>query len=156
MSVWRGRGRRRYGFFSAEAEDGRGKGESQVRYPQKEIKDYYQYIYDEVIPHAIQYGMPLDEFWHGDLRLFDAYQKAYMRDKSYTAWINGMYIFEANSKVSVNANRTKRTDPVEQYGEWKDPVAKMQKTTITQENLESEFREQQLDQNAWLHNMLSK
>ena len=99
--------------------------------------------------------MPLNEFWHGDVRLLDAYQKAYMRDKSYTAWLNGVYIFEADSKVSANANRTKRTDKVEQYGDWKDPIPKKKKT-ITKENLEGEFRKVQFDQNAWLSAMLHK
>lgn len=78
-----------------------------------------------------------------------------MRDKSYTAWLNGARIFEANSKVSENANRTKKTDKVEQYSDWKDPFEK-KKPKITQENLESEFRKEQFDQNAWLHNMMNK
>jgi hypothetical protein len=99
--------------------------------------------------------MPLDEFWHGDLRLLEAYQKAYMRDKSYTAWLNGARIFEANSKVSVNANRTKKTDKVEQYDDWKDPVPKKKKI-ITDENIEVNFRKEQFDQNSWLHDMLNK
>ena len=79
-----------------------------------------------------------------------------MRDKSYTAWLNGARIFEANSKVSINANRTKKTDKVEQYDDWKDPVGTKLKTIITQENLESEFRKEQFNQNAWLHDMLNK
>ena len=79
-----------------------------------------------------------------------------MRDKSYTAWLNGVYIFEANSKVSANANRTKKSDKVQEYEQWKDPVETKSKTIITQENLESEFRKSQTNQNAWLHNILSK
>lgn len=94
--------------------------------------------------------MPLDEFWHGDMRLFDCYQKAYLRDKSYTAWLNGAYIFEANSKAICNGNRTKRTDPVETYDDWKDPMERFDKTRITIENVEEEFRKQQVEQNAWL------
>jgi hypothetical protein len=90
------------------------------------------------------------------MRCLEARQKAYMRDKSYTAWLNGARIFEANSKVSANANRTKKTDKVEQYDDWKDPVQTKSKTIITQENLESEFRQSQADQNAWLHNMMNK
>ena len=97
--------------------------------------------------------MPLEEFWHGDLRLLEVYQKAYIRDKSYTAWLNGARIFEANSKVSANANRTKRSDKVEQYDEWKDPIKS--KYELDKENLEIEFRNSQVEQNAWLHNMLS-
>ena len=99
--------------------------------------------------------MPLDEFWHGDIRLLEAYQKAYIRDKTYTAWINGSRIFEANSKVSANANRTKKTDKVEQYSEWKDPIGKKKKI-ITNENLEEEFRKEQFGQNSWLHNIMNK
>lgn len=99
--------------------------------------------------------MPLDEFWHGDLRLFEAYQKAYIRDKTYTAWINGAYVFEANSKAIYNGNRTKRTDKAQEYSRWQDPIPKKKKI-ITQENLESEFRKEQFNQNAWLHDMLNK
>ena len=97
--------------------------------------------------------MPIDEFWHGDLRLLEAYQKAYTRDKSYTAWLNGAYIFEASNKAVSNGNRTKKSDPVEQYADWKDPIPKKKKI-ITQENLEEEFRNEQFNQNAWIHNML--
>ena len=99
--------------------------------------------------------MPLDEFWHGDLRLLEAYQKAYIRDKSYTAWLNGARIFEANSKVSANANCTKKTDKVEQYDDWRDPIA-TKKKKITEENLESEFRNEQFWQNSWLHDIMNK
>lgn len=106
------------------------------------------------MPLAFQYGQPLDEFWHGDLRLLEARQKAYIRDKSYTAWLNGARIFEANSKVSANANRTKKTDKVEQYDDWKDPVESIQKNKVTKENIEQEFRNLQAEQNSWLHNML--
>lgn len=100
--------------------------------------------------------MPLEEFWHGDLRLFEAYQKAYIRDKSYTAWINGAYVFEATSKATSNGNRSKKSDPIEQYADWKDPVQTTKKTNITQDNLEEEFRSSQANQNAWLRNILSK
>lgn len=100
--------------------------------------------------------MPLDEFWHGDMRLLEVYQKAYIRDKSYTAWINGAHIFEAQSKAISNGNRTKKSDPIEQYNDWKDPVQSKQKITITKENLESEFRNSQANQSAWLHNILHK
>lgn len=99
--------------------------------------------------------MPLNEFWHGDLRLLEAYQKAYIRDKSYTAWLNGARIFEANSKVSANANRTKKTDKVEQYDDWRDPIS-TKKKKITEENLESEFRKEQFGQNSWLHDIMNK
>ena len=98
--------------------------------------------------------MSLHDFWHGDIRLLDAYQKAYMRDKSYTAWINGAYVFESNSKAISNGNRSKKSDKVEQYDSWKDPVKKKKKV-ITKENLEQEFRYEQFNQNSWLHDILN-
>ena len=100
--------------------------------------------------------MPLNEFWHGDVRLLEAYEKAYLRNKSYTAWLNGVYIFEATNKAVSNGNRTKKSDPIEQYNDWVDPIKKKQKTQITQENLESEFRTSQANQNAWLRSILHK
>ena len=104
---------------------------------------------------AVQYGMPLAEFWYGDTRLLEVYQKAYMRDKSYTAWLNGAYTFEANSKAISNGNRTKKSDPVQQYAEWKDPIPKYHKEKITKDNIEQKFRETQVQQNLWLHNMIN-
>jgi hypothetical protein len=90
------------------------------------------------------------QFWYGDERLLEVYKKAYMRDKSYTAWLQGAYTFEAQSKASYNANRAKKTDPAEQYSQWKDPCEKMYKPKITKDNLEQEFRKQQAEQQAWL------
>lgn len=108
------------------------------------------------MPLAFQYGQPLDEFWHGDVRCLKARQIAYYRDKTYTAWLNGARIFEANTKVSANANRTKKSDKMQVYDDWKDPFENKKKKIITQENLEVEFRKEQLGQNAWLHDMLNK
>ena len=100
--------------------------------------------------------MPLDEFWHGDMRLLDAYQKAYLRNKSYTAWINGVYIFEASSKAVANGNRSKQSDPIQNYDEWKDPIKSTTKITITKEEAEEEYRTEQAQQNSWLRNMMNQ
>ena len=106
-----------------------------------------------MLPLAVQYGMPLNEFWYGDVRLLGVYQKAYMRDKSYTAWLNGAYIFEANSKAIANGNRVKRSDPVQNYENWKDPIPKPK---MAKERIEEKFRKSQANQNLWLHNMINK
>lgn len=104
-----------------------------------------------MVPLAIQYGMPLDEFWHGDMRLFEAYQKAYYRDKSYSAWCNGVYVFEGISKAIYNGfGRTKKSDKAEEYSTWKDPMEKYDKPRITKENVEIEYRKQQAAQMGWL------
>ena len=91
--------------------------------------------------------MPLDEFWHGDIRLLECYQKAYERDKSYTAWLNGLYVFEASTKAIANGNRTKRSDPVEKYNDWVDPMKRFEK--MTKLEAEGNFRRQQIEQNNW-------
>lgn len=107
------------------------------------------------MPLAQQYGMPLNEFWYGDLRLLGVYQKAYLRDKSYTAWLNGQYNAVAYNIVMANAFAKKGTKPSE-YPKWKDPIPKPQMEIITKENLEEKFRESQFKQNSWLHNILQK
>lgn len=104
-----------------------------------------------MVPLAIQYGMPLDEFWHGDMRLFEAYQKAYYRDKSFMAWYNGKHVFEAISKAIYNGfGRTKKSDKAEEYLAWKDPMEEYEKPRITKENVEIEYRKQQAAQMGWL------
>jgi hypothetical protein len=110
----------------------------------------YDYFYEEVLPEAIRCGMPVDEFWHGDMRLLKSYQMAYYRNISYSSWLQGYYNFEAYSKALSNSNRSKKTDPVAQYSQWRDPMADLNKPKITKENLEEEFRKEQIRQNDWL------
>ncbi len=73
-----------------------------------------------------------------------------MRNKSYTAWLNGAYIFEATSKANMNVNRAKKSDPVQNYDKWKDPTnnQKVKKKNI---NYEQEHHNQQM----WFYNMVN-
>ena len=96
--------------------------------------------------------MPLNEFWFGDVRLLAVYQKAYMRRISYESWLQGLYFFEANSKAIANGNRAKRSDPIEKYNDWKDPIPK---PPTSKERQEEKFRNTQVEQNLWLHNMIN-
>lgn len=96
-----------------------------------------------------------NEFWYGDTRLLSVCQKAYLRDKSYTAWLQGQYNSISFGIVLSNSFAKKGTSPKE-YPKWKDPIPKPQKEIITKENLEEKFRESQENQNAWLHNILNK
>lgn len=100
--------------------------------------------------------MPLDEFWHGDLRLLEAYQKAYVRNVSYVAWRQAEYNRFAMEIGAKNAMATKDSGRIKDWIEWKDPVNMKRKKIITQENLDSEFLKEQKSQNAWLHNMMNK
>ena len=100
--------------------------------------------------------MPLDEFWHGDMRLLDCYQKAYYRDRSYTAWINGAKSFEAHSKTIYNGFGRSKGAKAEQYEEWKDPFQKEKKNEICTDNVEIEYRRLQAEQQNWLASVLRK
>lgn len=104
--------------------------------------------------------MSLNEFWHGDLRLLTAYQKAYYRDVQYRAWWNGQYGFSGTSGAIYNGFGAKSKSSPYKYPEYEDIVPKLfekaQKPKITKENLEYEFRQEQVRQQAWLHNLLSK
>ena len=95
--------------------------------------------------------MTLNEFWYGDMRLLPAYQKAYYRDVSYRAWIQGNYDSVAFGTVMANAFAKKGAKKAE-YPQWADPMAKYDKPRITAENIEEEFRKQQAEQSAWLFN----
>ena len=101
---------------------------------------------------AIQYGMPLHEFWHGDMRLLEAYARAYYRDRSYTAWLNGAREFEAHSKAISNGNRAKKSDPVLEYSDWQDPweTLKPKEKTATPQNIDEAFLQQREEQQNWL------
>ena len=90
-----------------------------------------------------------EQFWFGDVRLLEVYQKAYLRETSYTAWLNGQYNAVALNIVLGNAFAKKGTKAKE-YPQWNDPVERINKPKLTKENLEFEFRKQQVEQQSWL------
>ena len=104
-----------------------------------------------MLPLAIQYGMPLDEFWPCDMRLLEAYQKAYIRNVSYSNWVQGQCNFAAFGVTMANAF-AKKGAKKQEYPQWKDPFAK--KKVITSENLESEYRDLQKNQNDFIRSLL--
>ena len=106
-----------------------------------------------MLPLAIQYGMSESQFWYGDTRLLEVYQKAYYRNTSYSAWLQGQYNQVAYGVVMSNAFAKKGSKQAE-YPQWKDPFEKFNKPKITKDNLEEEFRQSQANQNAWLKNIL--
>lgn len=96
----------------------------------------------------MQYGMTEEQFWFGKPELIQVYQKAYLRDKSYTAWLQGQFFAIAYDTVMGNAFG--KGGKKKEYPQWKDPYEKIVKPKLTKENLEYEFRKQQIEQNAWL------
>ena len=107
------------------------------------------------MPLAVQYGMTTNEFWYGDTRLLGVYQKAFIRNQSYNAWLQGQYNATAFGIVLANAFAKKGTPPTE-YPRWQDPIPQLPQEIITKENIEQKFRESQAEQNLWLHNMINR
>lgn len=104
---------------------------------------------------ALQYGMSLDDFWHGDLRLLKAYQQAYFRDVQYKAWWNGQYSFAGMSGAIYNNFNEKSKNQPFKYPKYEDFTEKLfSEPKITKENLEYEFRKEQIRQQQWLHDIL--
>ena len=93
------------------------------------------------------------DFWHGDMELLEVYQKAYTRKTSYEAWVNGHYSMIAYGVVLANAFSKEAKS---KYPEWVDPIPKIYKTKIKDEDFEQLFRNEQIAQNAWLRNLKNK
>ena len=83
------------------------------------------------------------------MRLLQVAEKAYYRDRSYAAWKNGQYTYAAFNTVMSNAFAKKGTKQIE-YPQWEDPYEETCKPKITKENIEDEFRKQQIMQQDWL------
>lgn len=107
-----------------------------------------------MLPNAIQYGMTTEQFWYGDTRLLNVYQKAYYRNLSYSAWVQGNYNLYAVEQGARNALASKSSDIDRKWFDYIDPIKKFSKPQITKDNLETEFRQSQANQNAWLRNIL--
>lgn len=89
------------------------------------------------------------QFWYGDTRLLEVYRKAYTRNTSYMAWLQGQSNYVAQSISLSNAFAKKGQKPIE-YPQWNDPIKEVYKPKIDKNNLEEEFRKQQAEQQAWL------
>ena len=101
---------------------------------------------------ALQYGMCTDEFWHGDKRLFEVYERAYYRRLYESAWLSGLYVNIAVQNTAGNMFAKKGAKPLEYPHEPFDPFK--QKKVITSENLESEYRDLQKNQNDFIRSLL--
>ena len=90
--------------------------------------------------------MNADQFWYDDTRLIGAYEKAYYRDVSYRAWLQGYYNYIAYS-IALSKAFAKKGQKVEEYPKWVDPIEKIQKEKINKNN-----REEQRNQQNWVYN----
>lgn len=88
--------------------------------------------------------MSLSDFWHGDIRLLSAYQKAYIRDKSYTAWVFGNYSMFATERGVRNAMATKTSEIDRKWIKWEDPLEKIPRKKQGSKDNNIEHHNQQL------------
>lgn len=109
----------------------------------------------EILPPALQYGMSVDEFWHKDKRLFNAYQKAYYRGLHETSWLNGLYFNVALNNLAGNIFAKKGAKALEYPNKPYDPFEKPPEK-ITSENLEEKFRELMFNNSNWLKDRFKK
>ncbi len=94
--------------------------------------------------------MSLNMFWHGDMDLLNAYQKAYYSNAAYNAWLQGFYNFQAHSMSLSNAFAKKGSKPIE-YPKFKDPMEKFNAPINEPIDVEEAFREQQCAFSDWLN-----
>ena len=105
------------------------------------------------MPSAFQYGQPLDEFWHGDMRCLEARRKAYIRDVCFRAWKQADYDRIAMEIGAKNAMATKKSEHIDRWIEFTDPIEKIEKANAKPNDLSVE----QHNQNMWfLHDVLKK
>lgn len=95
--------------------------------------------------------MSANEFWYGDTRLFLAYKKAYLRNTTYNAWLIGNYNRFSVEIGAKNALMTKKSDHIDNWLPYKDPIEKFEKIHNKKENYEVEHRNQQM----WFYNMIN-
>lgn len=109
----------------------------------KSYTSLIEYFYDYLLPLAITFGMQTAEFWEEEPELLWAYRKSYMDKKkieaetiNYTAWLNGVYIYDAVATVIHNGFSKEGTRPREyiaqpfEFGLSKEEVEKKKRKQI--------------------------
>ena len=104
-----------------------------------------EYFYD-LLPIAVEIGMPLKEFWEEDPNLFWAYRFSYYKKKLHErelenqkAWLQGAYIFEAVSVALNNAfSKSKLNYREEPYDLYNSESKSQQEKRISQQKLTEE------------------
>lgn len=97
--------------------------------------------------------MTPEQFWYGDMRLFGAYQKAYIRDASYKAWLNGQYS-GVGFEIAYQNCWTQNKSDIRQFPDWIDPIVRRKERQLTSKEREHKGREELLNQAQWFSNLL--
>ena len=99
------------------------------------------------MPRAIEYGMPLDLFWHGEMTLISAYEKAYIRRTSLLAYHTANYMKTAFELAQGNVWSGKK-GKYHEMPKYQDPIKKS--AVLTKENLEIKHRNLMADNMEFL------
>ena len=93
--------------------------------------------------------MSVGDFWHGDKRLFNAYQKAYYTGLHEKSWLDGLYVNVALCNLAGNIFAKKGAKALQYPDKPFNPFEKKPEK-ITKENLEDKFRELMFNNSNWL------
>lgn len=96
--------------------------------------------FKDLLPSAIEYGMPIKDFWENDPELFWAYRFSYVNKlkreeemNNYNAWLQGMYNFEGVSIALANSfGKSNHKYPSQPYGFEIENNSKTPKLTETE------------------------
>ena len=113
-------------------------------------------VFEECFPFYLSIGMSYAEYWDGDPKLAQYYRKAYQikqEEINNTAWLQGMYIYDAVSTALHNSLRGlgKNKPPAKDYA--KQPYEFKNKVKSEAEKA----REVQIEQQkaiAWMENFV--
>ena len=113
-------------------------------------------VFDECFPFYLAIGMSYAEYWTGDSTLVRAFRKAYQikqEEINNTAWLQGLYIYDAVSTALHNALRGmgKNKPPAKDYA--KKPYEFKNKVKTEAEKAKEVEIEQQKAA-AWMENFV--
>ena len=99
--------------------------------------------------------MTPSQFWYGDMRLFEAYHKSYLRNTTYQAWVNGMYGRLAVEIGCKNTLAEKESQRINEWVDYKDVTETIYAVKLSAEEIEREHRETLIKQNTWLRDKIN-
>ena len=119
-------------------------------------KKSFTEIFYECFPFYLAIGMPPAEYWEGDSSLARYYRQAYkikQEQDNFFAWLQGLYIYDAQSTALHNAMRgfNKAKAPVKDYAKQPYELFKKEKTEA------EKLREIELEQEkaaSWMESLV--
>ena len=116
----------------------------------------YTEVFEECFPFYLAIGMTPEQYWAGDPSLARYYRKAYrikQEEVNNSAWLQGLYIYDAVSTALHNALRGmgKTTPPAKDYAKQPYNLHNREKTEFEKAK-EVEIEQQKAA--AWMENFV--